>query len=670
MPTRFTPEFALALPSVSDAQLSPDGEMVAFVVGDQSRPSGPGRPALAPSAVHAVPAGGGPTRRLTYGRADTTPRWSPDGRTLAFLSDRAQDGRRQVHLLPREGGEARQLTYIESDIPVGRSFNPLAWFPDGSRVAFPLIDPLGPATKARIDGGDDRIVFEEEPRFWRLWTADVATGATRPISPAGLQVWEFAISPDGRCVAAIASDHPFEWDWYDARLVVFDVGATSLADVRTVHRTWRQVAKPAWSPDGFEIAFLTSQWSDRGYDAGLPMVVSAGGGEARTVGGGEHVSDLALAFAPDGRLLAAANVEAGAGVSAIDLETGARTWLWREKRSLSAMSHARTAAGVDRFAAVIEDLTHPAEVFVGDVAGAGITWRPLTTVSAPWLDVVSGDVREITWTAPDGWPMQGFLALPPGTSAGSTDGPLPLVTIVHGGPTGAVRFDYQVGRWARVLADAGLAVFVPNYRGSTGWGLEFAESNIGDMGGADFVDIQSGIDALIAQGVADADRLGICGWSYGGYMTAWAIGQTDRFKAAMAGAAITDWPSFHGRSYLHSWDRKHYGDSDPYDPASNHARFNPLAHVKAIRTPTLILHGELDWDVPVEQAYFLYRALRDLGVETQLVVYPREPHGFSEYAHRLDLFTRLRDWMVGHLGAAPAATGADASPSAGAGSPR
>ena len=142
VPTRFTPEFALALPVVSDAQLSPDGDLVAFVAADQSRPGGPKRPAFAPSAVYAVPAGGGETRRLTYGRADSTPRWSPDGRTLAFLSDREKDGLRQVHLLPRDGGEARQLTHLESDIPVGRSFNPLAWFPDGSRLVFPLIDPL------------------------------------------------------------------------------------------------------------------------------------------------------------------------------------------------------------------------------------------------------------------------------------------------------------------------------------------------------------------------------------------------------------------------------------------------------------------------------------------------------------------------------------------------
>ena len=147
--------------------------------------------------------------------------------------------------------------------------------------------------------------------------------------------------------------------------------------------------------------------------------------------------------------------------------------------------------------------------------------------------------------------------------------------------------------------------------------------------------------------------LGVTGGSGGGLLTDWTITQTQRFKAAMAGAAISDWPSFHGRSYLHTWDRKHYGNSDPYDANSNHARFNPFAHVKKILTPTLILHGELDWDVPVEQAYFLHRALKDLGVETQLVVYPREPHGVSEYAHRLDLYTRLCDWMVTRLAPPP-----------------
>ena len=644
MSLRFTPEIALAHPVVSDASISPDGETIAFVVASATRPSGAARPTYAPSAIHAVPFAGGETTRLTYGRADTTPRWSPDGRLLAFLSDREKDGQRQVHLLPRDGGEARQLTHVDSDIPVSRSHNPLAWFPDGRRLAFLMVEPLDEGARARLERGDDRIVFEEEARFQRLWSVDVEAGEAVPISPAGHQVWEYAISPDGTRIAAVVSDQPFEWDWYMARLVVFDVGAAS---GRTIHQSWRQLAKPAWSSDGFEVAFLTSNWSDRGIDAGQPMVVSAAGGEARAVGGDAVASDLNVVFGGDGRLFTPANVRAGAGVSAIDLETGRREWLWTAQQSFHTLSRAtRGPTGAERFAAVLEDLEDPAEVHAGELLDGAITWRRLTSIHAPWSRVVRGEAREVTWTAADGTPLQGFLFLPPD----HRDGPLPLVTVVHGGPTGAVRFEYQYGhRWTRVLAEAGLAVFAPNFRGSTGWGLKFAESNIGDMGGADSDDILSGIDALVASGVADAGRLGICGWSYGGFMTAWLIGRTRRFKAAMAGAAVVDWHSFHGRSYLHTWDRLHYGGSNPYDPTSAHVRFNPLANVGAATTPTLILHGELDWDVPVEQGYILHRALKDHGVETQLVVYPREPHGATEYQHRLDILVRLRDWFVNRL---------------------
>ncbi len=643
MSLRFTPDVAPALPVVSEPSISPDGELIAFVVAATHRPSGPDCPAYPPSAIYAVPATGGETTRLTYGRADTTPRWSPDGQTLAFLSDREVDGQRQIHLLPRTGGEARQLTKLTAATSIGRSFSPLAWFPDGRRLALNMAEPKDETTLAREAAGDDRIVFEEEPHRWRLWAVDAGDGSITPISPAGLHIWEFAVSPDGRRVAAVASDEPYEWDWYQARLVVFDVGGS---EARTIHTTWRQLAKPTWSPDGFEVAFLTSNLSDRGIDAGQPMIVSAAGGEARPIGGEEAASDTSFVFHPDGRLLAIANVRAGTGISSIDIETGARTWLWTAQQSAGTFSRATTKDGTERYATVIEDLGHPAEVHVGEPAGDGIAWRRLTDIHRPWATIEAGEVRHLRWAGAGGDPIEGFLFLPPGHDGGR----LPLVTVVHGGPTGCVRFEYQYGqRWARVIADAGLAVFVPNYRGSTGWGLPFAEANIGDMGGADFVDIMTGIDQLIADGVADGDRLGIAGWSYGGFMTAWAIGQTTRFKAAMAGAAIVDWRSFHARSYLHLWDRFHYGGSDPYDPTSFHTTFSPITNIKNATTPTLILHGELDWDAPVEQGYTLHRALKDLGVETRLVVYPREPHGISELTHRIDLLTRLRDWMVDHL---------------------
>jgi dipeptidyl aminopeptidase/acylaminoacyl peptidase len=509
-----------------------------------------------------------------------------------------------------------------------------------------MSEPQDEATRARIAAGDDRIVFEEEPHRQRAWAMEASTGAIEAISPPGLQVWEFALSPDGSRIAAVVSDHPYEWDWYLARLAVFDVGGGAATEL---HRSWRQVARPAWSPDGRTIAFLTSTWSDRGYDSGAPMLVPADGTAAAAFATGEDddVSDSGIHFDGDGRLVTTTNAHASGAVTTIDPQNGERRTLWQDRRKVGPLSEARLAGGRIRYAAILEDLDNPPEVHVGEVADGALEWRRVTDVHAPWRDVIRGEVRELHWSGADGTPMQGFLYLPPGHRGGR----LPLVTLVHGGPTSCIQFQFHIGsgRWARPLADAGMAVFVPNFRGSTGWGLGFAEANIGDMGGEDFRDIMAGIDRLIADGVADGDRLGICGWSYGGFMSAWAITQTDRFKAAVAGAAITDWRSFHGRSYLHSWDRLHYGGSDPYDPQSAHARFSPMSHIRNASTPTLLLHGELDWDVPVEQAYILHRALKDLGVETRLVVYPRASHMPSELAHRLDLLARVCDWMAGHL---------------------
>ena len=342
---RFTPAFSLSLPALSDAQLSPDGEAVALVVGDQSRPIRPGPARSAPSAVWSVPAGGGEARRLTYGRSDSAPRWSP-GRPLAGLPVGPGEGR------PAPGPAAAsrrrrgaQLTDLKSDIPVGRSFNPLGWFPDGSRVVFPLVDPAPTAERSRIDAGDDRIVFEEEPRLWRLWAVNAVNGDTRAISPPGLQIWEFAISPDGRRIAAIASDAPFEWDWYDARLVVFDVGPAKASDAyaapepspgRETRLVRRRFSRSRSSRRSGAIAATTpaSRWSST---------------RRRRRAGRRREGDRVrprVDLRADGRLLAAANVEAG-GIPRATLETGARTWLWRAEQSVAAFSYARTAGGLD-----------------------------------------------------------------------------------------------------------------------------------------------------------------------------------------------------------------------------------------------------------------------------------------------------------------------------------
>ena len=243
--------------------------------------------------------------------------------------------------------------------------------------------------------------------------------------------------------------------------------------------------------------------------------------------------------------------------------------------------------------------------------------------------------------------MQGLLIRPPDSAPRER---CPMVVVVHGGPTSVHSHQFYAGRgWYQLIAAQGLVVFLPNPRGSTGWGLEFAESNIGDMGGKDWEDIRLGIAHCVERGIADQDRLGIAGWSYGGFMTAWAVTQTDMFKAALMGAGISDWRSFHAKTSLSEWDVMYYGDADPWEADGPFQRFSPINYVKRVRTPTLIVHGEEDLDVPVEQGYMFHRALRDLGVETQLVVYPREPHGFQEKNHQLDLGRRISEWFARYL---------------------
>lgn len=210
--------------------------------------------------------------------------------------------------------------------------------------------------------------------------------------------------------------------------------------------------------------------------------------------------------------------------------------------------------------------------------------------------------------------------------------------MADGGPSG----------WALLLAARGIAVFMPNPRGSTGFGTAFAEANLGDMGGADHQDIVSGVDALIDRGLADAQRLGICGWSYGGFVTAWAITQTTRFKAAIVGAGICDWRSFHGTSNIPAWDALFYL-ADPYAHDGPYAAFSPIRYVDRVATPTLILHGEDDDCVPVGQAHHMFRALKERGVPVKLVVYPRAGHRVRDYAHVLDLLRRGTAWMPERL---------------------
>ena len=638
---RLTPEDVLSFKNVEDAQISPDGSQVAFVVGDSFKTDSK----WAKSSIWIVETAGGTPLQLTNGpRTDSLPRWSPDGKQLAFVSDRLEDGQRQVFVLNPHGGEASALTDVTGAIPSPRGLNALQWSPDGSSLAFLKEDTESDDEKRKKEEKDDAIEFEQNPKYVRLWTVDAQSREVNCVSPDDIQIWEFAWHPNSREIAAVVSDAPYEWAWYTNRLVRFEFDGPAT----TVWQSRRQVALPAWSPNGSHIAFVSSNWSDRGCVAGDIWLVDAAGGEARDISQGIVASIGWLDWSDDSsELLTIGQERGGVGMHRIDVASGEQTSVWWQQAAVCEAHWPRFSRSDDGTIVVaLEDAGHPRDVWVGCEESDSIAWRQLTDLHPQATEIEIGQTEVHHWKGADEWDMQGLVIKPVGYEAGRS---YPMVMWVHGGPTGVSGSRYYAATmWNQLLAEAGYVVFLPNYRGSTGWGLEFAESNLGDMGGKDFQDMMLGIDSLVESGLADPERLAVAGWSYGGFTTAWAVSQTDRFRAAVMGAGISHWLSFHGMSSLSDWDGIHY-QASPYDLDGPFQKFSPLTYWKNLNTPTLILHGEQDEDVPPEQSYLFYRALKNKGVETQLVIYPREAHGVAEQAHMLDMSRRVLDWIGRHL---------------------
>jgi dipeptidyl aminopeptidase/acylaminoacyl peptidase len=335
-------------------------------------------------------------------------------------------------------------------------------------------------------------------------------------------------------------------------------------------------------------------------------------------------------------------------IGALDAASGAYTHWWSGQAAFMDRfwQHFSVSGDGTTLAVAREDTGHPPDIWIARMNKDALEWKQLGQMNPQAADLTLGVVDQIFWPSSDGLEIQGYLIKPTGYVANQS---YPLIVWVHGGPAGnfGPRY-YALDSRFQLLAANGFMVMLPNPRGSLGWGTAFTESNVGDMGGMDWQDIMTGVDYCIAQGWADKNRLGLAGWSYGGFMTAWGITQTDRFKAAMMGAAITDWLSFHGTSNLAVWDEL-ANNASPYERGGPYDKFSPMNHIAHAKTPTLILHGEADPYVPVSQGYEVFRALKDMGVETEMIVYPREGHHFDEKNHQLDMMRRIVAWFKKHL---------------------
>ncbi|CAA9562505.1 MAG: hypothetical protein AVDCRST_MAG88-1615 [uncultured Thermomicrobiales bacterium] len=639
MPAELTAELIVDGLLPADPRLSPDGRHVAFAVA----PVGQREEGRKSAIWLASTDGAAPPRRLTAGLAnDTMPRWSPDGAWLFFLSDRAERDRAQLQRLPLAGGEAEALTDWRGGIT---AFAPV---PGGRTVALLAADPPGDEDERRERERDDAQVWGERWPQQRLRVFDLETCAVRTIDGLGdRHLAAMAPSPDGTRIAAVTWPNP-ELDnrAFPSPLHLVDTASGEAREVCTLPTGGDNLT---WDRDGRNIAYIARAVEGGASGNGL-FVVDLEVGTPRRLVPELPACPAALCREGGSDILVAVASGLDTMIARLDSVAGTLTELSRARGDLLAPTVSGDGAIV---AALHSTPDEPLNVWVGPPAG------PLarrTDLQPALREVAWGPQERLAWAAPDGLALDGLLILPPGR--GRADGPFALVTLVHGGPYGRFTDGFQLG-WApsgQWLAAAGYAVFLPNPRGGMGHGHDFAARVAGRVGLEDWGDIVAGITVLIAEGVADPSRLGIGGWSQGGFMTAWAVGQDPpgappRFRCGVMGAGVSDWGMMVAESDVPAFEAGLGGSTGWEGPGPHpHDRVSPASFVHRVKTPVLILHGERDERVPVGQARYFARGLRRYGVPHELVVYPREPHGLRERAHQLDALRRTRAWFDRWLG--------------------
>jgi dipeptidyl aminopeptidase/acylaminoacyl peptidase len=632
-PTALTAEMIADGLIPAEPQLSPDGRFVAYTVAPLGR-----REKHRQSAIWLVATDGGSApRRLTAGTAeDRLPKWSPDGDTLYFLSDRAERGKTQLQRLPLGGGEAEALTTWKGSI---EDFTPL---PSGTQIALLATDPPTEEEERRERERDDAEVYGERWPRARLRLLDLATREIGTV--AGLDEQHVALvapSPTGDQLAIVTWPTPQLDD--RASLGILWLLTTDGGKLRQVGAAPAGTRQLAWTTDGTSLAALASA-RPGGVSGTALFAIDLATGAARRLT--DDLPGCPSGLVGGGSLpLVTVAVGLDTTINRLDPASGQLSELLRERGDLNAL----TASADGTVVAALHSTPRDGfNIWSGPPAGP---LARLTDLRPELRAVPLGEQERLAWAASDGLAIDGLLILPPGKAR--ADGPFPLITIVHGGPYGRFADGLQLnwqpsGQW---LATAGYAVLLPNPRGGMGHGQDFAACVAGRVGLEDWGDIVAGIDRLVADGVADPGRLGIGGWSQGGFMTAWAVGQTERFKAGVMGAGVSDWGMMVAESDVPTFESG-LGGTTGWEGVGphNHDAVSPISFAHRAKTPVLIFHGGEDARVPPSQGRFFAQALRHHGVPNELVIYPREPHGLQERNHQLDCLRRTRAWFARWMG--------------------
>lgn len=622
--------------SFSSVSISPDGNRVAWVEGNSIEGnSGKG------NAVYVLDwkKAGAKPKRVANGEPAENPEaseiaWSADSSEIAFLShgNSAQD---QIYTASAESTKSRCISNLDGHL------KELRWSPNGQQLLFLYAEHGGGSGPLEAEPAQTGVIGAEFHNQ-RLTVMSTDGSGLRQITPSELNIYEYDLSPDSKQFAAIAAPGPADNNWWKAKLytVPLESGKMALIYAPPVER---QIAAPHWSPDGSKIGFLGGLMSDEGFDGGDIFVIPAGGGQTRNITEGLKATPTGLQWRNNETILYTESLDGGGAIATLNLSNGETEVIWKGGQELHQdgnfpnLSIARD--GVTS-AAIRSTWEAASEICAGAIGD----WKALTRGNAEqkprW-----GKAESITWQN-EANRVQGWLLYPEHFDASKR---YPMVVSIHGGPSGvrsaswpSVHFDMSV------MASLGYFVFFPNPRGSYGEGETFTRANIRDFGGGDLRDILAGVDTVVKKVPIDDARIGVTGWSYGGYMTMWTVTQTNRFRAAVAGAGIADWLSYYGENSIDEWMIPFFGAS-VYDDPQVYVKSSPITYIKQVKTPTLVVVGERDGECPSPQSFEFWHALKAENVPTELVVYPGEGHSFHDSKDRLDVLHRTADWFDKYL---------------------
>jgi dipeptidyl aminopeptidase/acylaminoacyl peptidase len=614
--------------------ISPDGSRIVSVETPDPGPDSSEFPR--PEVVVRSLASGASVTLPCEGEADcrlSSPVWSPDGSRLAYVQREPKSNASTVWTVAADGSDPKR--WLASFTGVLGSPR---WSPDGTELAVlataNALKDTGATQAGAVLVGDISAVKSADVQRIAVLGAD---GRLRFASPADLFIYEYDWKPDGRGFVATGAHGNGDDNWWVAKLYAVDTASQSAT---AIYAPPLQIDAPRVSPDGKTVAFISGLMSDFGSVGGDIYTVPIGGGIATDITPEIPATPNAISWAGrSDRLVFTALAGDAAAIDSVDVATKHVATLWSAPETISGDQNLRVSLARDGVtsAVVAQTYERPPEIY----AGALGAWKPVTHAN----DGVPANTRaqSVSWTN-EGFHVQGWLLAP----LKSTPGKHPMIVQIHGGPSAASTPSFLGRGTDKQLLDRGYYLFYPNPRGSYGQGERFTAANVKDFGYGDLRDILAGVDAAEKVAPIDDARLGIGGFSYGGYMTMWAVTQTNRFKAAAAGAGVANWQSYYGENGIDKWMIPFFGAS-VYDDPAVYARSAPITFIKNVRTPTFIFVGERDVECPMPQSQEFWHALDTFGVPTSFIVYAGEGHGIRQPAHRKDITKRTVEWYDRYL---------------------